>query len=242
MKFQLLFILAFVLCLGLASAEIQTLGIRTQAQPINLVQNCLNSTYSNITRIVYPNSTNAINIQTAMTKNGDDYNYTFLNTNSLGQYLVYGQCDENLVKTNWVYDFWITPSGTELSVGQSILYTIGLIIAIVIFFLTLYASIVTPFKNGRDEHGKIISVNNLKWVKVGFIAITYFMLLFIVGLADGIFRNFLSVVGVNMFFNWLYYILLSLMYPLFVLGVVLMFVIYIVDYVAKKKLKRKYFR
>lgn len=180
-----------------------------------------------------------------MTNQISFYNYTILNSAMLGTYKCSATCcDAGYCGTNSAQDcdYIITPSGTELSVGQSILYTIGLILAVIIFCFSLYTAIVIPFRNGRDEHGHIISVNNLKWVKVGFIAITYVILLFIVGLADGIFRNFLSVIGVNMFFDWLYWILLSLMFPLFVVGIVLIFVIYIYDYVAKKKLKRRYFR
>jgi hypothetical protein len=101
----------------LVSADLQTLGTKQQGQAINLIQNCINSTYSNISRITYPNGTFAINSQTLMTKNIDDYNYTFTNTQMLEQYIVYGVCDENGIKTNWVYDFWITGNGKDKPEG-----------------------------------------------------------------------------------------------------------------------------
>lgn len=96
---------------GIVSSELQTLGVFKQSEAINLVQNCLTSSYSNITRIVYPNGTFALNSQTLMTKNGDDYSYAFSNTGTLGQYIVYGSCDESGTKINWVYDFSVTATG-----------------------------------------------------------------------------------------------------------------------------------
>jgi len=111
---QILFVLTIVLCLGLVSAsQITSLGEKQQGKSVNLIQNCVNSTYANITRVTYPNGSFALNTQTAMTKNGDDYDYTFSNTKELGPYYVYGQCDEDGIKTNWVYDFTITTTGRD---------------------------------------------------------------------------------------------------------------------------------
>ena len=237
----------FILTLAIIIISISLTSAQTfkQYEITDLKTSCINNgSYCavglcNIT-LFYPNNSIYLNNQ-EMTNQYSFFNYT-ITTETLGNYNCNALCCDGVYCNINKCDFIITPSGTELTTPQSILYSVGLILSLVIFFLTLYASIVTPFKNGRDEHGKIISINNLKWVKVGFIALTYFMLLFVVGLADGIFRNFLSVVGINMFFNWIYMILLSLLYPLFVVGIVLIFVIYIVDYVAKKKLKRRYFR
>jgi hypothetical protein len=238
-----LFILTLVIII--ISVSLTSAQTFKQDSVIDIITSCTNNgSYCsvglcNIT-LFYPNNSIYLNNQ-EMTNQYSFFNYT-ITTNTLGSYSCNALCCDGAYCNINNCDFIITPSGTELTTPQSILYSIGLFLAVIIFFLTLYASVVTPFKNGRDEYGKIISINNLKWVKVGFIALTYFMLLFVVGLADGIFRNFLSVVGINMFFNWIYMILLSLMYPLFVVGIVLIFVIYIYDYVAKKKLRRKYYR
>jgi hypothetical protein len=128
-------------CLSYVNAEtsIQSLGTFKQADSINLVQNCLTSSYSNISRIVYPNGTFALNVQTAMVKNGDDYSYTFSNTNTSGTYIVYGVCDESGTKTNWVYDFFITDSGSEANTQSAIIY-IGLLFILVVFLiLSIYS-------------------------------------------------------------------------------------------------------
>jgi hypothetical protein len=104
-----LFCICCFSAMGMASQS--SLGTFQQNKEVNLIQNCENSTYANITRVIYPNSTTAINIQTKMTSNGDDYNYSFSSTDALGTYVVYGSCDENGDKTNWVYDFIISKTG-----------------------------------------------------------------------------------------------------------------------------------
>ena len=58
----------------LASAQ-TSLGTFEKNTSVSLIQTCDNSTYSNITRILYPNSTFMINSQTNMTRADDNYNY-----------------------------------------------------------------------------------------------------------------------------------------------------------------------
>ena len=98
----------------------QTLPPIQQNAIAHLVQNCENSTYANITRITFPNSSIALVGQFAMTRNDDNYNYTFSNTSNLGQYLVYGSCDENGRYTAWVYDFFVTPTGIIQTTSQGL--------------------------------------------------------------------------------------------------------------------------
>jgi len=105
----------------------ETLGIVKQSEEVNLIQTCYGATSGNITRIVYPDKTFAINSPVVMTKNGDNFNYSFLNTSQLGQYLVYGICDSQV----WQYDFEVTPNGKEKPSAW-----------IIIFFSTIFVGII----------------------------------------------------------------------------------------------------
>jgi len=120
--------------------QLQSLGTVEQGKIITLVQNCLTSTYSNISRISYPNRTFAINSQTLMIKNGDDYSYNFSNTITPGNYIVYGVCDESGTKTNWVYDFYVNPTGRT---SGSVFDNSFLIIILGIALLLTIAGIIT---------------------------------------------------------------------------------------------------
>lgn len=124
-----LFCICFFSAIGMASQI--SLGTFQQNKELNIIQNCENSTYANITRIVYPNSSLAVDYQIEMTKNGDDYNYSYFSTEALGTYIVYGSCLENGNKINWVYDFKITKNGEEKA---------GDIINLFIYILFIIAS------------------------------------------------------------------------------------------------------
>ena len=138
-KYLIILLIGFLI-ISLCSAEVQTLGTFKQGQIINLIQSCENSTYSNITRVLYPNSSLAINGQYNMTRTGDDYSYHFTQSEQLGQYLVYGNCDENGFYTKWVYDFYTTPSGAEnvdSGTGLVLFGSLAIILIISITFIIL---------------------------------------------------------------------------------------------------------
>jgi hypothetical protein len=98
----------------------QSLGTFQKDTTINLLQSCDSSTYSNISKIQLPNSTLAIDTETAMVKAGNTYSLAFSDTGQVGKYLVYGHCDENGQDTVWVYDFTITTTGETSSLSSSI--------------------------------------------------------------------------------------------------------------------------
>jgi hypothetical protein len=133
-----IFICLVLFSLASVSAEQQSLGVFKLNEKINLIQNCINSTYSNITRVIYPNSSYAINTQVVMTKNGNDYNSTFILSNKTGQYLVYGECNLDGVPTSWVYNFMVSQNGeSPKGEGFDIFIYIIFIVATLGLFLTL---------------------------------------------------------------------------------------------------------
>jgi hypothetical protein len=128
--------LMLVLCLlPLINAEQQTLGTFEKNKEVTLIQTCLNSSYSNITRVIYPNSTLALNGQYSMTKTGYNYNYTFNNNILLGRYLVYGICDESSTLTGWQYDYYITSTGDKVSLSNIILVLVFLASSAILYFI-----------------------------------------------------------------------------------------------------------
>lgn len=135
MRIKIIYIIIALMILPMVTAEVQTLGTYKKGSLVNLIQSCDNSTYSNITRLIYPNSSFAINSQTTMTKSGDNYNYTFSNNNDLGEYLVYGICDENGIQTSWSYNYFITTTGKKVSLSNIIIVIVFLFASGVLFLL-----------------------------------------------------------------------------------------------------------
>jgi hypothetical protein len=223
------------------NAQVETLSSVQKDNCIQLEQSYCNSTFQNISKIVYPNKT-TIYPDLEMQKVGCHFNYTFCNTSSIGWYEVSttGDVDGEIVTVS--YNFEVTYSGSQLSTGQSIIYVVILSMSFLIFFLLLYASLKIPFKNPRNEEGKIINVNNYKFLKIGAIIFSYFSLMFIFGIVQSIANNYLYISGLNNFFEWLYWIMLTMAYPLIVLSIVLGFIVFINDYALKKKIKRHNWR
>lgn len=127
-------VVSILLYFTMVSAEVQTLGTYKVNTCISLLQSCSNCTYSNITSIVYPDSTQAL-AEVVMTKIGTNYNYTFCGSNQLGNYIVNGRSDVDGLDTIWAYDYNVTPSGSGDILGFFILIVIMIYgIAFVGFF------------------------------------------------------------------------------------------------------------
>lgn len=133
-----LFLILGLFLAPFVNAEVQSLGTFKQNTNVNLIQSCTSSTYANVTRVIYPDSTFALNGNYEMTKNGDNYNYTFHLTSKTGRYLVYGVCDEAGTQTNWQYDFEITQTG-DIN-NYIIFWVVGLLLLSVILFIAGYTT------------------------------------------------------------------------------------------------------
>lgn len=209
----LTFAFTFILVMGLASAnEFDTLGTFERDSAVELTQNCLNSTYANITKIQSATTSQVLLIgQISMTKNGDDYNYTTNISNEKGRYLVYGYCDENDEIVSWRYDYYI---GEALNEGTATFYQI-LLGLLGLFFLV---SLVGVFKV-EDLKGKFA----LFWITyILFVAINY--------LAWNLADTFLSEPNfIISFFYYIFVICLFAVVPLLLFSFVYMWYVISLD-------------
>lgn len=124
-----IFLISCVSAVLLNVGEKESLGIIKSGEEITLIQNCLNSTYSNITLITFPNSSISIVGNYSMNKSGDNYNYSY-STSPIGFYNVYGVCDENGMAVNWVYYFEATQTGYKQSTSEALGSSIYLVLMI----------------------------------------------------------------------------------------------------------------
>lgn len=167
MKKQVMILLIALLIIPMLYSYQESLGIVKQNEPANLIQTCYDSTEGYITRVVYPDKTFAINEQTAMTKIGDNFNYSFLNTSQLGQYLVYGVCDD----TVWQYDFEVTVNGEKTTIATSLIHVLFITFFVMLIFVFYYLNNKINFEKWNDSiYNKYLSRN---FIKVIFSAILY---------------------------------------------------------------------
>lgn len=243
-------LVVFLLCVVLITVVVaQTtpvakFGTFKQGTDIDLIQSCSNSSSlcdgCNISTVQYPNSTTLISDK-AMTKRSGDFNHTLLGENetrTVGDYLVSGFCFTGSETEVWIYDFTITFSGEELSTAGGLVSIIFLIGSLFIFSIVLWGAIVIPFGHNTDPEQNIISVNDLRFVKIFFIAISYVLLMFIFGVLKRITESFLVLEGASKLFNWLFQIMFAFLWPLIVLTFIFTFIIWLNNLTIKKKLRR----
>ncbi len=140
----------------------QTLGTFESGNDVTLIQSCDASSYSNITKITYPNSSLAVDGQLAMIANGNTYSYTFSNTEDLGTYLVYGHCDEKGIDTVWVYDFTITKTGKVVSLSNSMIIFALLGLASIFLVISFFF---------KDEYWMLKSLFQFLAVSAGLLSV-----------------------------------------------------------------------
>lgn len=111
----LIFLISFV-----SSQGEQDLREVERGQCIRLVQLC-NCTMSNITSVTYMKNSTQLLSQVSMTKIGIEFNYSFCNTNSLGNYQVNGFSDpDGATNFPWSYTFEVTPNGYTQTTSQGL--------------------------------------------------------------------------------------------------------------------------
>jgi hypothetical protein len=163
MKKLLLYIIVSTFIISFASATIE-LGAFKKSDCIQLPQTCSNCTYVNVSSVTYPNGS-ILSLNKVMTKIGTDYNYTFCETSTLGNYLFSVVGDKNGVIDTENGNFEITYTGDSLSTQKSILYTALIAILTFFFILLLVWSNKLPDKNTQNEEGEYLSVSWLKYVR-----------------------------------------------------------------------------
>ncbi len=119
-------ILVFVglFLIGFISATEQGLGTVKRGVCISLRQTYANSTWQNISTVLYPETRlPLLQGEYGMTKSGISFNYTLCTTNDypLGQYIVEGHGDKDGVDESWSYDFYLTEGGEQFSTPQAVM-------------------------------------------------------------------------------------------------------------------------
>lgn len=135
-----------IFLVSLTSGAISNLGTFQQDECVELLQTCSTCTYNNISTVIYPNSTVALS-ESIMTRDGNNYNYSYCFTAPVGEYLVNGHGDLDGTDTIWNYGFSITPSGKDTTTGNAIL----VFLAVLLFFILGTLGFIGFFKSAKMQ-------------------------------------------------------------------------------------------
>ena len=133
---QLFLLLILVFSITLIAAEVENFGTFKQGSCVILKQTCSNCTYSNLTSVLNPLSSDILGGQKAMTNGNSEFTYNCVNVSSIGKHIVNGFSNVDGVKTVWAYEFEVTPSGYQATLGFSFLI-IGILGVIALLGFTI---------------------------------------------------------------------------------------------------------
>lgn len=208
-----------------------------QNQDIEIIISCenLNCSGDCFLTLVAPNSTKLIYNENLSIQSGFA-NATTNQTQALGQYDYFVDCDG----IDYSDSFKITPSGTDPSTAQGIIYAILLIAFFLFMGLCFYGSIVIDGKN-EFKMGKLIKINYNKYIKQGLWFIGYLFLIFTVFIASEISQNFLDLGFASTVLNWLHIFLWIAFVPIFFIFITFNLIKWMADLelmdLAKRNLK-----
>lgn len=161
---------------------------------------CLTSDYqycSSTTKIVMSvyKKDNLVLSNISLTGNPTYFNGS-LPVNQLGVYRVLVFANNS--KSEFSYK--VTYTGTDPNLVQGLIYIGGLVMVILMFMVSAWATMKIPFKNKKDNIGRVLSVNYLKNLKIFLFFVSWLLLTLIFWFAWTISVAFLDVnSGYNLF-------------------------------------------
>jgi hypothetical protein len=163
----------------------------SQGDCVNL-KTILNSSAVNISSVVYPDSTIEI-IDSPMTKQGLNFNYTFCSTNQLGLYS-FDYYDEqyNIYKDN----FYITYSGKPIDDNTTRMN----------IFLVLS-------QNTKNDENRVIQISWLKYLRFIFLGVAYLCFTGVMFVSGSLGTLYLGG-GIGQMINYISYIMMFATLPL----------------------------
>jgi hypothetical protein len=235
----LTFVLIAILVLTLCAVSATSIGTFKQSEDIELYQTCNNCTYCNFTSIKYPNSTNILTNRET-TKAGTYYSYKLAKSNLsvLGTYVYCYDCGNAAEKSTGCIDFNVNMTGEELTQSKATFYLGLLALLIFLFVVNVVAIPYLPSGDNTDEEGKLISVNQLKYLKPILIFTAYLFLMAIVYVGSNISFAYLGTVLFGKILFRIFQVMMLLAYPMVVVWVIFLLYSMFQDRTMKKYLER----
>lgn len=172
----------------------------------------------------------------------DGYDF-YINANAgnfseIGLYSIVTYCNTSSQAGISKAAFKVNPTGTEYTTSQAILHIIFIITASAVFILVLIGAVKIPYNNPRNPDGAVIGLNQLKYLKIICIVFSYIIFTFTIGLVRGLTYNYVYEIGVYRLFNWMFWIMFSIMWPTIVVTLLLLLINLLEDKKIRKALVR----
>jgi len=124
------------------------------------------------------------------------------------------ECDSPIQTGMVSLGFQITKTGLPLDPSESLVYFILAFGVLLLFTLSFYFMISTPYGNETNEKGAVIKITKLKYVKLALILLTWVLFTWFLNILIGLSDNFVSLTMYYGFFGFIFQIMNSLAFPL----------------------------
>lgn len=222
-------ILVFVLWVFLISfSSAQTcedagfIGKFQQNSNVTLTQICPTCTFLNIT-VTDPNS-EILFTNTPMVLSEGIFSFGPNNTISieLGTYFVQGFSNLDFP---FKACYTITNISTEISIEEAIIYVILTVVVFLMFLFCLWGGIGLPARNRRNELGRVINVEILKYPKIGLMFLSYAFFTWFINIIMTMSNSLVTLTAYQGFFEMVFNFLMAGLYALFVFMWVVFFIL-----------------
>lgn len=185
----------------------------------DLVIQSNNATGCNVTSITQPNNTR-LDLDNEMTKDGNEFYFTIDggNFSSVGETCIYITCTDGSIEEVGSKCLDVNNQGFQTTTGQGMIYVVSMFIVFLLFLLSLYFSIVLPYKNERTPTGNILYIEWKKYAKFSLWIVTYLILIFFFAIGKGMSFAFLESTELFGFFNVGFIVLLIGFLPIVLLA------------------------
>lgn len=129
------------------------------------------------------------------------------NFSESGEYSYILTCNSS-IKGGFVADrFEVNPSGEDLGTDEALIYILLTLAVLLLFLLSLYFTLITPYSNEISEKGAVIKVTKTKYIKLGLILLSYVLFVWLLNVLIGVADNF---VGLTMYYGFVSFLFLTL--------------------------------
>lgn len=109
---------------------------------------------------------------------------------------------------------FITRTGFELTTSEALIYSVLALGVLLLFLISFYFLISTPYQNEVNEKGAVIKITKLKYVKLGLILLSWVLFTWFLNILIGLADSFVSLTMYYGFFGFIFDVMNRLSLPL----------------------------
>jgi hypothetical protein len=159
------------------------------------------------------------------------------NFTKAGQYAYIFQCNSSSEGGYYANYFEVTQNGDLVTTGTGIIYFLVTLFAFGLFLLLGWIFLNIEGKNPKNTLGEYLGINWKKYIKVSLFPLVYVSFIWAFNFIIGLSNNFLGLTLYSNTLEFIFLILMKLVYPVVILTVIILLVLLVKDSNIMKEYK-----